>query len=169
MFVDLAEHPPSSSQDASTGELPFYDLTQVCYSYEEVNSPNYRLSSLCSLTLQNTTVPEAQSGLPLLLLSSPNPKEEKERTEWRGQEEKEQREEEEEEGQIQQRERSQAVYSTSWRILKAYGSAYTFFITLHTGTCPVEGWTSTELPITTQTKKNAWVMVRSQNPSWIPV
>ena len=33
MFVDLAEHPPPSSQEASTGELPFYDLTQVCYSY----------------------------------------------------------------------------------------------------------------------------------------
>ena len=48
MFVDLAEHPPSSSQEASTGELPFYDLTQVCYSYEEVYSPNYRRSTLHS-------------------------------------------------------------------------------------------------------------------------
>ena len=127
MFVDLAEYHSPTSQEASiTGELLFLDLTQVCYSYE-VNSPNYRRSSLCSLTLQNTTVPEAQSGFPLLLLSSPNPKEEKERTDWRGREEKEQREDEEEEGQIQQRERSQAVYSTSWHILKAWISLYTFY------------------------------------------
>ena len=167
MFVDLAEHPPLSSQDASTGELPFSDLPQVCYSYEEVNSPNYRHSSLCSLTLQNR-IRQTQSGFPPPPPLLTQPKKEKERTEWRGREEKEQREDEEEEGQIQQRERSQAAYSTSWRILKAWISLYIFYNFAYRN-LPSWGLNFNRVAITTQTKKNAWVMVRSQNPSWIPV
>lgn len=144
MFVDLAEYHSPTSQEASiTGELTFFDLTQVCYSFEEVNSPNYRRSSLCSLTLQNTTVPEAQSGFPPPPPLLTQPKRRKERTEWRGQEEKN-RERMRRRKDRYNKEKEVRLYRAQPDVNSRHGSGYTFFITLHT---------STELPRTTQTKK----------------
>ena len=154
MFVDLAEyHSPTSREASITGELLFFDLTQVCYSYEEVNSPNYRRSSLCSLTLQNTTVPEAQSGFPPppSLLTQPKRRKRKnwvKRTRRKGIER----------GwgggrtDTTKRKKSGCIPAQA-DIYSRHGSAYTFFITSHTGTCPVEGWTSTELPLLLKQKK----------------